>query len=54
MKTYFPISRFDSFTELGINGKKSRGSCGNGLVNPKYVDQNIGRRIQAASLYAQP
>lgn len=49
----FGISGFDSFTELGINGKNSELHAAMGLVNLKYVDQIIERRRQLTSLYEQ-
>jgi dTDP-4-amino-4,6-dideoxygalactose transaminase len=49
----FGISGFDSFTELGINGKNSEFHAAMGLVNLKYVDQIIERRRQLTNLYEQ-
>lgn len=49
----FGISGFDSFTELGINGKNSEFHAAMGLVNLKYVDQIIEKRIQLTNLYEQ-
>lgn len=40
----FGISGYDSFAELGINGKNSEYHAAMGLVNLKYIDEIINKR----------
>lgn len=47
----FGISGFDTFAELGINGKNSEMHAAMGLVNLKYIDQIHKKRKQLAQHY---
>lgn len=47
----FGISGFDSFAELGLNGKNSEFHAAMGLVNLKYINQIHEKRKALAKLY---
>lgn len=47
----FGISGYDSFSELGINGKNSEFHAAMGLVNLKYVDKIIHKRKSLTARY---
>lgn len=47
----FGISGFDSFEELGLNGKNSEFHAAMGLVNLKYIHQIHDKRKTLAELY---
>ncbi len=47
----FGISGFDSFAELGINGKNSEFHATMGLVNLKYIDEIKEKRALLAETY---
>jgi dTDP-4-amino-4,6-dideoxygalactose transaminase len=47
----FGISGFDSFSDLGINGKNSEFHAAMGLVNLKYIEQIHKKRKALATLY---
>ncbi|SMC40688.1 DegT/DnrJ/EryC1/StrS family aminotransferase [Moheibacter sediminis] len=47
----FGISGFDSFSELGLNGKNSEFHAAMGLVNLKYINQIHEKRKTLADLY---
>lgn len=47
----FGISGFDSFSELGLNGKNSEFHAAMGLVNLKYISQIHEKRKALAELY---
>lgn len=47
----FGISGFDSFSELGLNGKNSEFHAAMGLVNLKYIDEIHEKRKALANLY---
>lgn len=47
----FGISGFDSFAELGLNGKNSEVHAAMGLVNLKYINQIHEKRKALAELY---
>lgn len=47
----FGISGFDSFAELGINGKNSEFHAAMGLANLKYVDRIIDKRRKLTARY---
>ncbi|MDR6515960.1 DegT/DnrJ/EryC1/StrS family aminotransferase [Chryseobacterium camelliae] len=47
----FGISGFDSFSELGINGKNSEFHAAMGLANLKYVEEIHQKRKAIAQLY---
>lgn len=49
----FGISGFDSFSELGINGKNSEFHAAMGLVNLKYVDAIIAKRKSLTARYEE-
>ncbi len=49
----FGISGFDSFAELGINGKNSEFHAAMGLANLKWADRIIERRQAIISLYEE-
>lgn len=49
----FGITGFDSFGELGINGKNSEFHAAMGLVNLKYIDQIIARRLEIINRYSE-
>jgi dTDP-4-amino-4,6-dideoxygalactose transaminase len=47
----FGISGYDSFAELGINGKNSEFHAAMGLTNLSYVDKIIDKRLALTSKY---
>ncbi|WP_294284025.1 DegT/DnrJ/EryC1/StrS family aminotransferase [uncultured Chryseobacterium sp.] len=47
----FGISGFDSFAELGLNGKNSEFHAAMGLVNLKYIQEIHGKRKALAEWY---
>lgn len=47
----FGISGFDSFAELGLNGKNSEFHAAMGLANLKYVDKIIAKRKELCDYY---
>jgi len=47
----FGISGYDSFSELGLNGKNSEFHAAMGLANLKYIDEIIENRIQITKRY---
>jgi dTDP-4-amino-4,6-dideoxygalactose transaminase len=47
----FGISGFDSFSDLGINGKNSEFHAAMGLANLKYIEQIHKKRKALATLY---
>lgn len=47
----FGISGFETFSELGINGKNSEFHAAMGLVNLTYIKEIIEKRIQLTNLY---
>ncbi|QQV02134.1 MULTISPECIES: DegT/DnrJ/EryC1/StrS family aminotransferase [Chryseobacterium] len=47
----FGISGFDSFAELGLNGKNSEFHAAMGLVNLKYISEIFQKRKSLADLY---
>ncbi|WP_413531696.1 DegT/DnrJ/EryC1/StrS family aminotransferase [Empedobacter brevis] len=47
----FGISGFDSFSELGLNGKNSEYHAAMGLVNLKYINQIIWKRRELTARY---
>ena len=49
----FGISGFDSFSELGINGKNSEFHAAMGLANLKHIDQIKAKRIALSNYYDQ-
>ncbi|MDQ0591899.1 dTDP-4-amino-4,6-dideoxygalactose transaminase [Chryseobacterium ginsenosidimutans] len=49
----FGISGFDSFSELGLNGKNSEFHAAMGLVNLKYISKIHEKRKALAELYDQ-
>jgi len=49
----FGITGFDCFGELGINGKNSEFHAAMGLVNLKYIDQIIDRRLEIINRYSE-
>lgn len=49
----FGISGFDTFSELGINGKNSEFHAAMGLANLKYVDQIIDNRRRLTKKYEE-
>lgn len=49
----FGISGHDSFSELGINGKNSEFHAAMGLINLKYADEIIKKRIELTNYYDQ-
>lgn len=49
----FGISGFDSFAELGINGKNSEFHAAMGLANLKYVDRIIDKRRKLTARYEE-
>ncbi|WEK69120.1 MAG: DegT/DnrJ/EryC1/StrS family aminotransferase [Candidatus Chryseobacterium colombiense] len=49
----FGISGFDSFSELGLNGKNSEFHAAMGLVNLKYIPKIHEKRKALAALYDQ-
>ncbi len=49
----FGISGYDSFSELGINGKNSEFHAAMGLVNLNYIDQIMIKRLALVECYDQ-
>ncbi|MBA8986251.1 DegT/DnrJ/EryC1/StrS family aminotransferase [Sphingobacterium cellulitidis] len=49
----FGISGYSSFSELGFNGKNSEFHAAMGLVNFKWVDRIISRRLAITNRYAE-
>ena len=49
----FGISGFDSFSDLGLNGKNSEFHAAMGLVNLKYISKIYEKRKALAELYDQ-
>ncbi|WP_392469267.1 DegT/DnrJ/EryC1/StrS family aminotransferase [Sphingobacterium cellulitidis] len=49
----FGISGYSSFSELGFNGKNSEFHAAMGLVNFKWVDRIISRRLTITNRYAE-
>ncbi|OYD44692.1 aminotransferase DegT [Sphingobacterium cellulitidis] len=49
----FGISGYSSFSELGFNGKNSEFHAAMGLVNFKWVDRIISRRLAISNRYAE-
>lgn len=47
----FGISGFDTFSELGLNGKNSEFHAAMGLANLKYIDNIIAKRQQLSQRY---
>ncbi len=47
----FGISGYDSFSELGINGKNSEFHAAMGLVNLRYIEKIAEKRKQIADIY---
>ncbi len=49
----FGISGYSSFSELGINGKNSEFHAAMGLINFKWIDKIIKRRLEIIERYHQ-
>lgn len=47
----FGISGFDTFSDLGINGKNSEFHAAMGLANLKYINQIIDKRMELTNAY---